>query len=148
MLRSKAHVVTSNLWCVLSSTPAPFSPALSSELWITGLVRGGEGMGRVCARDFPKGNAKSPVLGFLSQNALCWSTGEALPWYHSSALGWASQGRSIRDHWCLWSFHALLWQHPVQNVCIMRMSSTVKTQALPAETQINKEYYSLHHWGN
>lgn len=32
--------------------------------------------------------------------------------------------------------------------CLQHEDVTVKTQALPAETGIHKEYYSLHHWGN
>ena len=58
-------------YCIMSPTPASFSPAFAAELWITVLVRGGGRTGSVCAQGFPKGNTQAPSLCCISQNTEC-----------------------------------------------------------------------------
>lgn len=58
-------------YCVMSLTPASFSPAFAAELWITVLVRGGGRTGRVFVQGFPKGSAQAPSLGCVSQSTAC-----------------------------------------------------------------------------
>lgn len=57
--------------CIMSPTPASFSPAFAADLWITILVRGGGRTRSVCAQGFPKGNTQAPSLCCISQSTEC-----------------------------------------------------------------------------